>query len=118
MRVLLADEHSKVRWALRTVLEEEPGLSVVGEISRSDNLLTQAIALQPDLILLEWELPGRPIAALLPALHNGAARTRVVVLSRHPEVEGAALAAGADAFMSKAETPDHFLAALRRLLSE
>lgn len=118
MRVLLADAHRNVRWALRTALTEEPELTVVGEVSDADQLLSQARALHPDLILLEWELPGlsgEELLADLGSLNHG---SRVMVLSGRPEVRQAALAAGAEAFVSKAESPHQLLAALHRLVRE
>jgi DNA-binding response OmpR family regulator len=69
-------------------------------------------AFKPDLVLLDWEFPGRPAAAFLCGL-NGPA---VIVLSRRPEAAGAALAAGAEAFVSKADPPERLLEALRRLV--
>lgn len=118
MRVLLADHHSEVRWALRTAIKEEPRLVVVGEATEAEALLSEAQALRPDLILLEWELPGRPVEELLStlyALNNGC---QVIILSRQPECETAALEAGADAFVSKAAAPEELLAALRALASD
>jgi DNA-binding NarL/FixJ family response regulator len=116
MRVLLADGHTQVRWALRTAIREEPGLTVIGEASNAQTLLSQAPGLQPDLILLEWELPGAPIGgALLSALRDLDLQARVVVLGRQPEAELAALSAGADLFVNKAAGPAQLLAALRTL---
>jgi DNA-binding NarL/FixJ family response regulator len=116
MRVLLADEHAQVRWALRRILAEEPGLIVVGEASKAEALLSQAQVLQPDLILLEWELPGRPLEALLAARLSLDLRARIIVLGRRPETKEDALAAGADGFLSKADAPAQFLTALRQVL--
>jgi DNA-binding NarL/FixJ family response regulator len=118
MRVLLADGHPGVRWALRTILAEQPGWTVIGEAFTSQALLAQAQNRRPDLILLEWELPGSPLEALLAARHSLDFRARIVVLGRGPEAMEVALAAGADAFLSKAEDPDRFLAALRQALTE
>jgi DNA-binding NarL/FixJ family response regulator len=81
MRVLLADGHPKVRQALRMFIEEEPGLSIVCEVSAADTLLSQALALQPDLILLEWELQGRPGDKLVSALRALDLPAHVIVLS-------------------------------------
>jgi DNA-binding NarL/FixJ family response regulator len=116
MRVLLADDHTQIRWALRTAIREEPGLTVVGEVSDAKDLVSQAQALQPDLILLEWELPGRREGDLLSSLRTLDLQPRVIVLSQRPESEKAALAAGADAFVSKAEPPEQLLSALRILV--
>lgn len=118
MRVLLADHHSQVRWALRTAIKEEPRLVVVGEATEAEALLSQAQALRPDLILLEWELPGQPVEEVLSTLRAFNNGCQVIVLSRQPECETAALAAGADAFISKAAAPEELLTALRALASD
>jgi DNA-binding NarL/FixJ family response regulator len=118
MRVLLADHNSQVRWALRTAIREEPGLIVVGEATEAEALLSQAQALRPDLILLEWELPGQPMEEVLSTLRASSNGCQVIILSRQPECETAALAAGADAFISKAAAPEELLTALRALASD
>lgn len=117
MRVLLADENANVRWALRTALREEGGLNLVGEVTNSQNLLSQAEALQPDLILLEWELPGQAGEIVIRGLRSLAEGSRVIVLSSQSGSRGAALAAGADAFVSKADGPEQLMAALRGLVN-
>lgn len=118
MRVLLADDHPRVRRALRMFIEEEPGLSIIGEVSEAETLLSQALALQPDIILLEWELEGWPADKLLSALRALGLPTQVIVLSGRPETEHGALAAGADGFVGKADGPEQLLAELRRLMKE
>lgn len=118
MRVLLADHHSKVRWALRTAIREEPGLVVVGEALEANTLLSQVQALRPDLIVLEWELPGRPVEEVLSTLHTLNNGCQVIILSRQPGCETAAIEAGADAFISKAASPEELLTALRALASD
>jgi DNA-binding NarL/FixJ family response regulator len=115
IRVLLADDEPTLRSALRLLLEQEPGLQVVGETAESSSAQQQAAALQPDLLLLDWELPGVAGAALIAALQAAAAGMRVIALSSRPEAQHAALAAGADAFVSKGNPPDSLLAAIRAL---
>lgn len=116
MRVLLADDHAAVRWALRAVIREQPGLLLVGEVSTTADLLPQARALRPDLILLEWELLGRLEDKMIADLHHLRPDAKVIVLSHGPEPQQAALAAGGDAFVSKAGSPEQLLAALHRLV--
>ena len=123
MRVLVADGQAAVRSALRRLLKEEPGLIVVGEVVRADELLDQAAATQPDLVLLDCELCGlsasfRPTAGqarwrLLDALHRLRSHPKVIVLSGRPEMRQAALDAGADAFVSKGNPPERLLTILR-----
>ena len=115
MRVLLADGHPKVRWALRTFLEAERGFVVIGEAPDLESLLSLARALHPDVILLEWELSGQPTGQALTALQELGLQTQVVVLSWQPGVEQTALDAGADFFVSKAGGPEVLETAMRRL---
>ena len=112
MRVLLADDQTKVRSALRLLLEQQPGLSVVGEAAEAEDLLAQVEATQPDLVLLDWELPGLRTDDRLSALRTLCPQLKVIALSGQPEARRAALAAGADAFVSKGDPPERLLAAV------
>jgi DNA-binding NarL/FixJ family response regulator len=112
MRVLLADDQAKVRSALRLLLMHEPEVEIIGEAVDSTGLLDWVKVVCPDLILLDWELPGLPSVALLPLLHDFCPRLQVIALSGRPEARQAALNAGADAFASKGDPPERLLAAL------
>ena len=113
MRVLLADDQPKVRSALRLLLEQEPGMSVVGEAAEAEGLLAQVSAVHPDLVLLDWELPGLQVASpVLPTLRTLCPRLSVIALSGRPDARRAALAAGADAFVSKGDPPERLMAAV------
>jgi DNA-binding NarL/FixJ family response regulator len=112
MRILLADNQPKVRFALRVLLEHRPGLELAGEAASAEDLLAQVEALYPDLVLLSWELPGLAALGSLPALRRACPGISIVALSGRPEARQAALAAGADAFVSKSEPPERLLAAI------
>jgi len=112
MRVLLADDQAKVRSALRLLLEHQPEVEVLGEAVDTTGLLDWVKAACPDLVLLDWELPGLPAAVMLPLLHDQCPDLRVIALSSRPEVRQAALDAGADAFMSKGDPPERLLIAM------
>jgi len=111
MHILLADKQTEVRSALRFLLEQELGISVVGEVAAASALLAQA-AVQPDVVLLDWELPGLLATNLLSALHSGGHLMIVIALSGRPEARRAALDAGVDAFVSKGDPPERLLAIL------
>lgn len=112
MRVLLADDLAEVRSALRFLLEQESGMYVVGEAAEVDALVAQNESTQPDLVLLDWELPGVPATDLLSVLRARRHSTIVIAISSRPEARRQALDAGVDAFVSKGEPPDHLLAIL------
>ena len=114
MRVLLADDRPKTRFALRLLLERQPGIQVVGEAADAEALLARAKAACPDVVLLDWELPNlAPDGSSVSALRGVCSRLCVIALSSRPEARMAALAAGADAFVSKADPPERLLAAVR-----
>ncbi|MGD9316929.1 MAG: response regulator transcription factor [Anaerolineae bacterium] len=117
MRVLLADDQAKVRSALRLLLMHEPEVEIMGEAVDSTGLLDWVKVVCPDLILLDWELPGLPTGALLPLLHDHCPDLRVVALSSRPEARQAAFEAGADAFASKGDPPERVLAVIKEVAS-
>ena len=117
MRILIADRQAATRSALRMLLQEEDGLKVVGEAADSENLLSQMVPAHPDIVLLDWDLPGAPIQTLLSAIRASGNHVYVVVLSGRSEDVGNALAAGADAFVSKANPPTQLVMAVNGLFS-
>jgi DNA-binding NarL/FixJ family response regulator len=116
MHILLADNQAEVRSALRFLLEQEQDLSVVGEAAEAEALLAKDKATKPDLVLLDWELPGAQATDLVPALRSRCHRTIVIALSGRLEARQEALDAGVDAFVSKGEPPDRLLATLYALM--
>ena len=114
-RVIVAHGDQRVRSALRLLVREEPGLALVGESSDLPSLVAQLGELKPGLVLLDWELPGRPAAALLLAQTTLDNKPRVIVFSARPELEEMILAAGADRFVSKGDAPEALLSAFRQL---
>jgi DNA-binding NarL/FixJ family response regulator len=112
MRILVADDESNVRLALQALLERQPGLEIMGGVGDSRELLGQVKATCPDLVLLDWELPNSTAVALLSELGEACPGLAVIALSGRPERRQEALAAGADAFVSKVDSAEQLLAAL------
>jgi DNA-binding NarL/FixJ family response regulator len=112
MRVLLADDQAKVRSALRLVLQQQPDIEILGEAVDTTGLLDWVKAVEPDVILLDWELPGLPTITLLPVLHDRQPSVHVIALSGRPEARQAAQEAGADAFVSKGDPPECLISAI------
>jgi len=113
VRILLADHHANALWGLKTLIQEEPGLEVVGEAMDGESLNNLCVRLHPDLILIDKDLPGSPIDILMAALHRLIPRPIVIVMSSDPEYSRMMLKAGADAFVSKGDQPDWLLQILR-----
>ncbi len=117
-RILVADNDARVRSALQTLLRQEQGGIIIRESADVGGLARQVREFKPDLVLLDWELPGRPAAALLFALHGLDYSPKVIVLSARPEAEGDALTAGADAFVCKGDPPERLMDSFRSLVDE
>ncbi|MCB0197382.1 MAG: response regulator transcription factor [Anaerolineae bacterium] len=113
MRILLADDQLHVRSALQILLKQEPNLYVVGEASDAESLLAQARAVEPDLVLVDFELPGLRKSNLLALLHHEFPAMQIVALSGLLEMRKVALRVGADAFASKIDPPEVLVALLQ-----
>ncbi|HEY4688217.1 MAG TPA: response regulator [Anaerolineae bacterium] len=111
-RVYLADAQPEVRSALRLLLLDL-NMQVVGEAADWPIALAQASAARPDMLVVHWSLLPPEAGAALAELRVACPAVRVVVLSGQLDARQAALAAGADAFISKGETPDRVAERLR-----
>lgn len=112
-RVYLADAQPEERSALRLMLLDLK-LEVVGEAADWITTLAQAPISRTDMLLVDWDLlPSSPTAAL-EHLRKVCPAALVIVLISHLDARHqAALSAGADAFISKGETPERVAERLR-----
>jgi DNA-binding NarL/FixJ family response regulator len=115
MRILLADDQPQVRFALRTLLERKLDASVIGEASDTEELLQQLRESCPDLLLLDWELPGQNGRSFVTALRARCPHLAVIALSGRIESRQAVLQAGLDAFVCKCDYPEELLLAIRQI---
>ena len=115
--VLVVDDQSLIRSAVRDILSHEQGIEVVGEAANGRDAVTLAGSLRPDVVLMDIRMPVLDgIAATseicaTPAL----AETRVLILTTFEEDEYlvAALRAGASGFIGKGAEPDEIARAVR-----
>lgn len=70
LRVLIADQQANIRQALWMVCEQGLGMNVVGEAANVVELLTMSRTTHPDILLLEWGLPGTALADLVSTLRE------------------------------------------------
>jgi DNA-binding NarL/FixJ family response regulator len=112
-RVYIADGKTEERSALRLLLIDLE-MDVVGEGADWATTLVQAPLTRTEMLLIEWNLlPNSPTAAL-EELRKACPAALVIVLISHLDArQQAALSSGADAFISKGETPDRVAERLR-----
>jgi len=103
VRVLLADDHPLVRAGVRKVLEQQPLVTVVGEAGDGVEALKLLRELDPDLLVLDLNMPNRDGFAVLREARDAAPGVRILVLTMHASVEYVARAVreGADGYLLK-----------------
>jgi DNA-binding NarL/FixJ family response regulator len=116
LRILVADDQERVRYGLRALLRQQPGWVVIGEAENAKNLLAIASELNPELVLMDWNLPDMPGEIVLFSLHRNCQNLPVIVLSGQIEVKNIALGAGANAFFSKATPPDQLVETIQNVM--
>jgi len=117
IRLLLADDQALVRGALAALLALELDLDVVAEVGRGDDVVPEARRTQPDVALLDVEMPGLDGISATAALRAALPSCRVLVVTTfgRPGYLRRAMAAGASGFVVK-DTPARQLAdAVRRV---
>ncbi len=118
LNILIGDASSRVRFGLRILLEQQPGWRVVGEAEDAKALLESVRCGCPELVLLDWELPGMPAQELLTVIRHTCPHLWIVFMSGKDELRRAALQAGADIFAYKADPPEKLLGLIRGLMAK
>ena len=114
-RIFIACADERLRIALLLLLQEEPGLTVVGFSERLQSLLPQLDLTQADVVLLEWQLECQALKELLAAIHRLSYPQKIVYFSHDVETGNRALADGADYVILKNAPPDELLPILNTI---
>ena len=114
--ILVVDDHTLFRRGLIALLEQHPGLQVVGEAGDAAQALRLAPALQPDIILLDNHLPGVAGIDAVQDLRKLAPRTRVLMLTVSEDEQDLAMALrnGAQGYLLKTIDGDLLAQAIER----
>lgn len=114
LTLLLVEDHTIVRQGLRAILEDEPGMQVVGEVSDGRAAVQQA-AEGVDVVVMDVALPGLNGIEATRRITERAGAPRVVILSMHSDVEYVvqALRAGAAGYVRKQDADLELVAAVR-----
>jgi DNA-binding NarL/FixJ family response regulator len=81
IRVVVADDHPVVRFGVKNMLESEPGFEVVGEAEDGDVAITETLELEPDILLLDVQMPRLPGLEALRAIMSKSPRVKIIMLT-------------------------------------
>jgi DNA-binding NarL/FixJ family response regulator len=115
IRVLVVDDHPVVRQGLRTFLDLQPDITVVGEAADGDACVEVAAQLRPDVVLLDLRMPGADGLSALRGLRERGVTSRVLVITSFTEPAAVlpAVRAGAAGYVYKDVDPPALAAAVR-----
>ena len=117
LRIVLVDDHEVVRLGLRSLLERQPDLVVVGEAETANEAVRAVESLAPDVVVLDIRLPGRSGVEACAEIKRCRPETKIVMLTSYAEDEVLldAIAAGAEGYVLKQVGSDDLVQALRRV---
>lgn len=113
--ILLVDDHAVVREGLRELLGFEADLEVVGEAADAEEALEQAERLQPDVVVLDVEIPHGEAPDTVQAIRRACPRTRILVLSMYdgPQLLSRLLSVGISGYLLKSVNRRELVSAIR-----
>lgn len=115
LRVLVADDHALVRAGIRALLENRPGIEVVGEAADARAAIDQLETLRPAVVLMDLSMPGLNGIEGTARIVKEHPKVRILILSAHTDGEHVsyALHAGAAGYLVKDSLPTELETALR-----
>ena len=118
MNILIADDHANVRRGLREILADAFSGARFSEAANGDEVLTQLVMSQHDLLLLDINMPGRSGMEVLKDVKQFYPLLPVIMVSVQPENQYASrcLRAGAAAYINKNSASEELAPAIRKIL--
>lgn len=115
IRVLIVDDHAVVRQGLKAFLRVQEDIEFVGEAANGDEAVTQALSVQPDVILMDLIMPGMDGVETMRRLSAAGVDAKVIVLTSFSEDDQvlAAVKAGAAGYLLKDVQPQELGNAIR-----
>jgi two-component system response regulator NreC len=119
LRILLADDHQVVRRGLQLILDAEKDFEVVAQAGDIRSVARQVAELQPDVLLLDFNMPGGSVLDAIPQLRAVAPNTRIVVLTMRdePTLARAVLNAGAGGYVLKEAADSELTMAIHEVVA-
>jgi two-component system response regulator NreC len=118
-RILIAEDHAILRDGLRSLLEKEPALEVIGEAVNGQEAVHMAAAQKPDLVIMDLSMPGTNGTEAIPLIKKRNSDIKIIALTVHnaEEYVRATLDAGADGYVLKEDSHRDLIAAIRNVVN-
>jgi DNA-binding NarL/FixJ family response regulator len=115
IRVVLADDHPLMRRGICSLLNRTEDIEVVGEARNGYEALSMVHELDPDVLLLDMEMPGLPGMEVAKELEAAGSGVPILALSAHEDKQYilGILATGAAGYLTKEELPETIVRAVR-----
>ena len=119
IKVLLAEDQAMIREALAALLSFEDDIEVVAQVGRGDEVLAAAIQTNPDIALLDIEMPGKDGLTAADELRRQTPKTKVIILTTfgRPGFLRRAMESGVSAFLVKDSPADKLVGAIHKVLA-
>lgn len=117
IRIVLLDSQTLFRVGLRYILEDQPGMVVVGDAGSINESVELITSTSPDIILLELNLDGQPEMEIIPELVKVAGSARLILLTdlNDPKVQQKAVEDGIVGVISKRQPPETLIKAIEKV---
>lgn len=119
IRIVIADDHAFLREGIKKTIQDEIDMNIVGEASNANDALNIIREQNPEIVIMDISMPGKSGLDVLKDLKSFKNKSRILILSMHPEDRFAirALKAGAFGYLTKESAPDELVKAIKTVLS-
>ncbi len=113
--VVLCDDHEIVREAIKARMADSKGVNIVGEAADADEVVKRVTELEPDVAIIDIELPGTDGIEATKEILEARPETKVIVFTAHaqPDLLELAMRAGASGYVLKSAPPDDIAKAVK-----
>src|SRR6187551_893837 len=117
LRILLAEDHQTVREGIKLLVNAQPDMEVVGEVSDGELAIKEALALRPDLVVMDISMPNMNGLKATKKLRSVYPEIKILALTRHTD-DGylqQLIGAGANGYVLKQSAPNELINAIRAI---
>jgi YesN/AraC family two-component response regulator len=116
IRILIVDDSLSFRMGMRALLEIQPDMQEIGMAPNGHKAMELVEELQPDLVLLDAQMPDMTGIEVTQKIKNRWPKVKVILMTMYSDFRLKAIEAGADSFLTKGIPPEHVLSLIRGIV--